>query len=324
MAKNDNLKDFLTDVADAIRAKEGSTGLINPQEFSERIRSIETGGGASSEGNVYGYTGNADVEGLKAIGWDDDDIAFFQMYGVDWDAEFDEFHKVPDNNRALYGILTTIDDVANYKDILQYLPKIDTAGVNSFYLKFDDCKLLKAIPNLDTDNVTSLSYAFRNCHSLTALPLKFKNTLVIVNDAFNGCYSLRKVNIDIIDNPMRVFQENRSLDSVKVKVSGICTNLLDKCYTLSNAEIDMTGCTNADNMFDYCYCLKNAFLFGLGCNVNLKQSEIISKEAILYTINNSSSNVLTIKLASNVYTQLTNDVDIVSALAQHTNVSLIS
>lgn len=44
MAKNNNLKDFLTDVADAIRAKKGTTGLINPQDFSSEIASISTGG----------------------------------------------------------------------------------------------------------------------------------------------------------------------------------------------------------------------------------------------------------------------------------------
>lgn len=40
MAKKDNLKDFLTDVADAIRAKKGTTDLINPQDFVAEIRSI--------------------------------------------------------------------------------------------------------------------------------------------------------------------------------------------------------------------------------------------------------------------------------------------
>lgn len=45
MAKNNNLKDFLTDVADAIRSKTGEAGLINPQDFSARIASIQTGGG---------------------------------------------------------------------------------------------------------------------------------------------------------------------------------------------------------------------------------------------------------------------------------------
>ena len=45
MAKTDNLTDFLTDIADTIRAKKGTTALINPQDFSSEIASIETGGG---------------------------------------------------------------------------------------------------------------------------------------------------------------------------------------------------------------------------------------------------------------------------------------
>ena len=46
MAKTDNLTDFLTDVANAIREKKGTTGTINPQDFSSEIASIESGGGA--------------------------------------------------------------------------------------------------------------------------------------------------------------------------------------------------------------------------------------------------------------------------------------
>ena len=45
MAKNNNLTDFLTDVANAIRTKKGTTAKINPQNFSSEISSIETGGG---------------------------------------------------------------------------------------------------------------------------------------------------------------------------------------------------------------------------------------------------------------------------------------
>lgn len=53
MAKNDNLQDFLTDVANAIRNKKGTSNLINPQNFSSEIESIE-----SSSFNVelfYGF-----------------------------------------------------------------------------------------------------------------------------------------------------------------------------------------------------------------------------------------------------------------------------
>lgn len=63
MAKNDNLKDFLTDLADAIREKKGTSNPINPQDFTSEIASIETGGGGeatvvtSKDVNFYDYDG---------------------------------------------------------------------------------------------------------------------------------------------------------------------------------------------------------------------------------------------------------------------------
>lgn len=43
MSKQDNLKDFLVDVADAIREKKGTTDKINPQNFSEEIKNLPSG-----------------------------------------------------------------------------------------------------------------------------------------------------------------------------------------------------------------------------------------------------------------------------------------
>ena len=43
MAKNNNLTDFLTDVANAIRTKKGTSALIDPQDFSDEIASIQGG-----------------------------------------------------------------------------------------------------------------------------------------------------------------------------------------------------------------------------------------------------------------------------------------
>lgn len=42
MAKTDNLTDFLTSVANAIRAKKGTSDLINPQNFDSEIAGIST------------------------------------------------------------------------------------------------------------------------------------------------------------------------------------------------------------------------------------------------------------------------------------------
>ncbi len=52
MATDNNLTDFLKGVADAIREKTNESGLINPQDFPERIAAIETGcgGGGQPEG----------------------------------------------------------------------------------------------------------------------------------------------------------------------------------------------------------------------------------------------------------------------------------
>lgn len=72
MSKADNLKDFLTDVADAIREKKGTTGKINPQDFSSEIKSIETGG-EEVESKEYKDVNFFDYEGtiLYSYTWDE-------------------------------------------------------------------------------------------------------------------------------------------------------------------------------------------------------------------------------------------------------------
>lgn len=52
MSKQDNLTDFLVDVADAIRERKGTTEKINPQNFSEEIRGIESGGGGNLNATI--------------------------------------------------------------------------------------------------------------------------------------------------------------------------------------------------------------------------------------------------------------------------------
>ena len=75
MAKTDNLTDFLTNIADAIRTVEGSTNVINPQDFEAKITAfklsvpIEISTDAEMEavlisdnvGKVYKFTGTSDT-----------------------------------------------------------------------------------------------------------------------------------------------------------------------------------------------------------------------------------------------------------------------
>ena len=132
-------------------------------DYPEQILGIQTGGGS-------GWTGHADVEGLKAIGWADEDIAYYQQHGVNWNEEDDQYHLVPEDNKALYGVIN-IGNVQQYKDILVYLPKIDTTGVTNMSGKFQNCYLLVSVPLFDTSSVTSMSYMFQNCYSLAYINL---------------------------------------------------------------------------------------------------------------------------------------------------------
>jgi hypothetical protein len=56
---------------------------------------------------------------------------------------------------------------------------------------------------------------------------------------------------------------------------------------------------------------------------NLYYSYRLSKESLLYLINNeAATSAIIIKLASYAYTRLANDADIVAALAAHPNISI--
>ena len=80
MAKTDNLIHYLSDVANAIREKEGSTDPINAQDFSERIRSISAG---SDPGFAdYYYFENTSVSMTNGATVDNAASLFFNWFEV--------------------------------------------------------------------------------------------------------------------------------------------------------------------------------------------------------------------------------------------------
>lgn len=58
MSKQNNLKDFLKDVADTIREKKGTDDLINPQDFSNEIANM-SGSGADGGDILQFYNGTS-------------------------------------------------------------------------------------------------------------------------------------------------------------------------------------------------------------------------------------------------------------------------
>ena len=170
----------------------GTTEVVPDAGFSLSKVTVNTN--VESSGSATKWTGHADAEGLKAIGWTDEDIAYYQANGVNWNEEDDEYHKVTDDNKALYGVLTA-NNISTYKDRIVYLPKIDTSGKKSMYQMFGACYSLVAIPQLDTSSVTNMDNMFYNCYSLVSIPQLDTSKVTGMTYMFGGCYSLVSVNL---------------------------------------------------------------------------------------------------------------------------------
>lgn len=316
MAKNDNLTDFLTDVADAIREKKGTTDKINPQEFSNEIKGIRTSF----------WTGHVDVEGLKAIGWDDEDIAYYQEHGVNWMEEDDEFHKVPEDNKALYGVIN-YSNYKDYKDIIVYLPKFDMSGdygydtfngftkmvgmpnvninISQMYRTFYECYMLSCIPPLDMSNASRMFRAFCSCRSLMSLPPIIVNNSSDCRMCFSSCYNLTKIilRMNTGEQAYEIIRDCVSLRYVEILgMSRIVDNIAGSNFSLMIIKVD-----------------------GLAANQELISASCLKKESVLYMIEHeAATSAITITLHKDAYARLAEDPDIVAALSNHPLVSLAS
>ena len=343
MAKDNNLTDLLTDVADAIREKKGTTEPINPQDFSAEIASIKTGGN--------GWTGHADAEGLRAIGWTEEDIAYYQEYGVDWNEEDDHLHLVSEDNKALYGALTA-SNISTYKDRIVYLPKIDISSLTTALNLFKNCYYLVAVPMLDWANIGSLYAAFENCLSLTSISPILAPNLYQLYRAFYNCSSLKRLSLTIdrsleanyafykcsslhsisSDSLLKfttfgsTFSSCGSLQSIEVLDTSVTKGMnyaLSGCYALRKIQLDMSSASSVNSTLGGCVQLSDVRISNLSISLSISESLILSKESLLYIITNeASTSPITITLASNVYDRYANDPDVLDALANHPNITL--
>lgn len=157
MATNDNLTNFLKGVADAIREKEGSSELINPQEFANRISLLA--GGCADQVELIGNKLNKGVVGdvntiyreetvlhdFNILTTDNKYIAFFtnhsngMQYGNSYESIVDSItlnnHDVFITREGVLSILAMHPDnpPVDSKPVLCFIIALDPND----YLKFD-------------------------------------------------------------------------------------------------------------------------------------------------------------------------------------------
>ena len=276
MARTNTLGNFLTDVADAIRKKKGTTDTILASNFDTEIASIESGvdineylsdkitKGTSSSGGwlktILKLRSPLTIEGTSA------EYMFYQ-YPLNELPQLDT-SNVTNMMDMFYGCrnLTTIpqidtsnvtkmDSMFAYCSKLTTMPQIDTSKVNSMTYMFGHCSKLTTIPQLDTSNVTRMDEMFSYCSKLTTMPQLNGEKLTAVVGAFNGCKSLENFNgiINLGQAYLTTQSANYSNYKLVLTNSTLLTeqsiiNILNNLYDIKtkgcNAQQVVLGSTN--------------------------------------------------------------------------------
>lgn len=146
MAKTDNLQDFLTDVANAIRTKTGTTQPINAQNFSTEILNISTGGGNTLK-NLLDATHNC-----------------YYLFNSYKGTSIDDLIQPNDTENV-----TNMGSMFSYCDNLTTIPQLNTSKVTSIDAIFYNCSKLTTIPALDVSKVKYATNSFNNCVNLKSI-----------------------------------------------------------------------------------------------------------------------------------------------------------
>lgn len=213
MARIDNITNFLTDVADAIRTKGGISSQIPASEFDTAIANLP---GADMDWTALGYSGTPDV---LTAGYN-----YAKEIYDNWNSSItDMWYKYNGNKNLLFFPLVDTSNVTNMANTfmecchLIYLPLINTSKVTNMNMCFYECRALTEIPDLDTKNVTNLTYTFQNCFSLKTIGHLDTSKVTDFYYTFLSCVSLK--NIPVFD--MRSAQ---SIDGMFYD----CQNLTDQ------------------------------------------------------------------------------------------------
>lgn len=290
MAKNDNLTDFLTDVANAIRAKKGTTAKINPQDFSSEIASIESGGGsatvvalASKDVNFLDYDGTIlysyTKEQFLALSAMPELPTREGLICQDWNYRWEEaVSYVTDYGKLNVGAMYITDDgdtrlyiriaTEGRMTVPLYWSQTTSSGVG---IDWGDGSAIQFVSDTGNKNTThtytkSGDYVIRlkvanNC----TLELGDGTSVGVMGstESFSSAYRnmLQKVEIGtrVTKIANYAFYSHNSLAFVTIpnSVTSIGDRAFQSCYSLVSVTIPANIKSIATTMFNYCYSLKS-------------------------------------------------------------------
>lgn len=246
MGKENNLTDFLTDVANVIREKKGTSDLINPQNFSEEIKNLPSG--SSPFAVDFGEeiaTGNPAI-----IGALQEDIDYYnevvrsiesgERTQNDYLSGNSEFGKEFRRRIAWWPKIFTIYRQVLSKSYtnLKGLCRPELKFFDGYYTFKDNGSMQSCIADFST--ITNAKQMFENCGSLKAVDLQ-NAPITNANSLFRNCFNLQRID---------------GLNLSEVVDAG---NMLYGCFSLTGKiEIILPKATNVGSILEGSYMLEEA------------------------------------------------------------------
>lgn len=304
MAKNNNLQDFVTDIADAIREKKGTEGKINPQDFADEIRDIHE---------------EVDMLGFSKIGYTKDNDGGIQE-AVDYAYNLAKEWNITKNKKLFQGNVHLVflpkidmsgipngDNLFNLCTSLVALPELDTSGFSTMKNFFSGCSALNTVPFMDISNCSYITAMFKNCKSLTSIPqLDFSN-VIDAFDLFANDVSLKYlpvINTINATNVSDIFWDCTSLEKIDgfyVDNAKTVTGVFKSCSNLFYVIIYNIG-KSTTTTFNF----SGATNWGVGSEEN-RQSLIDSLITYSYDRASAGMATVTITLSENTKALLTEE-----------------
>lgn len=228
MARTDTLGHFLTDVADAIREKKGTSDTIQASEFDTEITNLPSGEDISE---YIGDTINKNMSGSSTGAWANlinklppikISSTITSMSG--WFQTYKGTTIIFDDNINTSNVTSMVSLFYNCYN----LTSLDLSRFNTSNLKYASSMIEGAINitninfgNFDTNMVTSFSRFLLGCENLTTLDLSsFTSTSATsISQMFYGCKKLMHLDIRNFD-----FTKFTTTSSYTATFSAVPTN----------------------------------------------------------------------------------------------------
>lgn len=167
MAKNNNLTDFLTSLANKIREKLSTSELINPQDFETKIDEINDSATKPLDDLLQG-----DLKEIK-----NSNVKKLRAYALSNSSNLESvnFPNLTTLNSYVFNSCNKLKNVN--------LPKLETLGASCFY----GCKELTEMIFITPVSIAITS--FRNCSKLKKVDFTYI-TSSIASNSFQGCSAL--------------------------------------------------------------------------------------------------------------------------------------